>query len=169
LVVVRNASEEAVLDRIDEAARKTAFVVVDLGGTASLMVAQAMRRSDLAAILTQGSEVDATEAAKAIKFLRRQERAYNRAIPFSLLFTRTSPAVRPRTLKAIELEFLETGIPIFAAALLSAMRSVPSFRLRQRFTRCKRTRLQICLPLSRTLRNFVAEVIGLIDKGKAAT
>jgi chromosome partitioning protein len=117
LVVVSGVTEETLIDAIEDAARKTAFVIVDLEGTASLMVAQAMSRSDLVIVPTKGSALDATEAIKAIKFIRRQERGYNRSIPFALLFTQTNPAVRPRTLKSIEAEMAEQGVPMFGTAL----------------------------------------------------
>ena len=74
LTVVSSVTEETLIDAIDDAARKTAFVIVDLEGTASLMVAQAMSRADLVIIPTKGSELDAIEAVKAIKFIGRQER-----------------------------------------------------------------------------------------------
>lgn len=117
LSVVSGVTEETLIDAIDEAARRTAFVIVDLEGTASLMVAQAMSRADLVIIPTKGSELDAIEAIKVIKFIRRQERAYNKAIPFAVLFTQTNPAVRPRTLKSLENDLLTQGIPLFSTAL----------------------------------------------------
>ena len=64
LTVVSGITEETLIDSIDIAARKTAFVIVDLEGTASLMVAQAMSRADLVVIPTKGSELDAIEAIK---------------------------------------------------------------------------------------------------------
>jgi len=42
---------------IDDAARKTAFVVVDLEGAASLMVAQAMSRADLVIIYPDSAKI----------------------------------------------------------------------------------------------------------------
>src|SRR3954453_12454610 len=42
LTVISEVTEETLIDSIDSAARKTSFVIVDLEGTASLMVAQAM-------------------------------------------------------------------------------------------------------------------------------
>ncbi len=117
LVVVSDVTEETLIDAIEDAARKTAFVIVDLEGTASLMVAQAMSRSDLVIVPTKGSALDATEAIKAIKFIRRQEKGYSRRIPFALLFTQTNPAVRPRTLKSIEAEMVEQGVPMLGTAL----------------------------------------------------
>src|ERR1700750_1943062 len=47
LIVIGGVTEETLIDTIDEAARKTTFVIIDLEGTASLMVAQAMSRTDL--------------------------------------------------------------------------------------------------------------------------
>src|ERR1700712_2747840 len=86
LTVVGDVTEDTLIDAIESAARKTAFVIVDLEGTANLMVAQAMSRSDLVIIPTKGSTLDAMEAIKAIKFIKLQERGYNRRIPFVLLF-----------------------------------------------------------------------------------
>lgn len=117
LTVISDVTEDTLIDSIESASRKTAFVIVDLEGTASLMVAQAMSRADLVIIPTKGSALDALEAIKAIKFIRLQERGYKRNIPFALLFTQTNPAIRPRTLKSIEGEMLDQGIPMFRTAI----------------------------------------------------
>lgn len=129
LIVISAVTEETLLDAIDDAARKTTFVIVDLEGTASLMVAQAMSRADLVIIPTKGSELDAIEAVKVIKFIGRQEKAYNKTIPFAVLFTQTNPAVRPRTLKSLEQDMLTKGIPLFGTALheRDAFRAIFSF------------------------------------------
>ena len=105
-------TEETVTDAIDEAAQKTAFVIVDLEGTASMMVGYAMSRADLVVIPSQGSQLDAGEAVKAIRLVRSQERAFRRDIPFAVLFTRTSAAIRPRSLQSIAAEFAENDVPV---------------------------------------------------------
>lgn len=129
LTVISDVTEDSLIDAIEAAARKTAFVIVDLEGTASLMVAQAMSRADLVIIPTKGSTLDAMEAIKAIKFIRLQERGYKRTIPFALLFTQTNPAVRPRALKSIEAEMTEQGIPMFGTPIheRDAFRALFSF------------------------------------------
>ena len=129
LTVISDVTEETLIDAIDGAARKTAFVIVDLEGTASLMVAQAMSRADLVIIPTKGSELDAIEAIKVIKFIARQERVYNKPIPYAVLFTQTNPAVRPRTLKSLESDMMQQGIPLFGTALneRDAFRAIFSF------------------------------------------
>ena len=73
VIVIGGVTEETVSEVIDEAAGQTQFVIVDLEGTASVMVAYAMSRSDLVIIPMQGSELDGVEAAKVIGFIRRQE------------------------------------------------------------------------------------------------
>ena len=113
LTVVADISETSIIDEIEIAAQKTPFVVVDLEGTASMMVAYAISRADIVIIPTQGSQLDAAEAAKAIKLIKQQEKAFHKNIPYAILFTRTSSAIRPRTLQHIQNEFHKHGIKAF--------------------------------------------------------
>jgi chromosome partitioning protein len=129
LSVIACTSEDTIIDTIENAATETAFVIVDLEGTASMMVGYAMSRADLVIIPAQGSHLDASEAAKAIKLVRAQERAFARTIRYAVLFTRTSAAIRPRTLQSIEAEFFKNKIPMLAAQLheREAYRAIFSF------------------------------------------
>ena len=113
LTVVADISEKTIIDEIESAAQKTTFVIVDLEGTASMMVAYAISRADLVVIPTQGSQLDAKEAGKAIRLIKQQEKAFNKTIPYSILFTRTSSAIRPRTLQHIQQEFKKHGVRAF--------------------------------------------------------
>lgn len=129
ITVVASVSEATVIDEIEEAARRTPFVIVDLEGTASMTVAYAISRADLVIVPTQGSQLDAAEAAKAIKLIRQQERAFGRSIPYAVLFTRTSAAIRPRTLQHIQDEFAQHGVAGFATQMheREAFRAIFSF------------------------------------------
>jgi chromosome partitioning protein len=117
LSVITTASEDSIIDTIEKAALTTTFVIVDLEGTASMMAGYAMSRADLVIIPAQGSHLDATEAVKAIKLVKGQERAFKRKIPFAVLFTRTSAAIRPRTLQSIEAQFAENKVPMFGTQI----------------------------------------------------
>jgi len=117
LTVVAATSEDSIIEIIEKAALQTTFVIVDLEGTASMMVGYAMSRADLVIIPAQGSHLDATEAVKAIKLVKGQEKAFQRKIPFAILFTRTSAAIRPRTLQSIEAEFRQNKIPMFGCQI----------------------------------------------------
>lgn len=117
LTVVDDATEDSIIEVVEAAALRTTFVIVDLEGTASMMAGYAMSRADLVIIPAQGSHLDATEAVKAIKLVKSQERAFQRKIPFAVLFTRTSPALRPRTLQSIESQLAENRTPMFGAQI----------------------------------------------------
>jgi chromosome partitioning protein len=129
LTVEANVTEDTVIDQIEEGARKSAFVIVDLEGTASVMASYAISRADLVIIPTQGSILDASESAKAIKLVRSQEKAFGRKIPFAVLFTRTSVAIRTRTFQSIEDEFASKDIPMFKTHIheREAYRAIFSF------------------------------------------
>jgi chromosome partitioning protein len=129
LTVIGAVSEETIIDTIEDASAKTAFVVVDLEGTASMTVAYAISRADLVVIPVQGSQLDAAEAAKAIRLIRQQEKAFAREIPYAVLFTRTSTAIKPRTFQHIRSEFSDHGVPAFLTQMheRDAFRAIFSF------------------------------------------
>ena len=129
LTVIAVASEDSIIDIIESEAQKSTFVIVDLEGTASMMAGYAMSRADLVIIPAQGSHLDAKEAVKAIKLVKSQEKAFKKRIPFAVLFTRTSAAIRPRTLQSIEAEFAQNKVPMFGTQIheREAYRAVFSF------------------------------------------
>lgn len=113
ITVIAAVTEDTIIDEIDHAAEKTPFVIVDLEGSANMTVAYAISRADLVIIPTQGSRLDAKEAAKAIKLIKQQEKAFHKKIPFAILFTRTPAAIRSRTLTHTQTEFQTHNIPAF--------------------------------------------------------
>lgn len=129
LTLIDAVTEQNIIRLIDEAARKTAFVIVDLEGTASMMVVYAISRADLVVIPTSASLLDAVEAVSAVQLVQRQEEAFRIRIPSAVLFTRTSAAIRTRTLASIEEELASNGVPIFGVRLheREAFRSIFSF------------------------------------------
>ena len=129
LSVLADVTEDTIIDQIEAASRKSAFVIVDLEGTASLMVGYAISRADLVLIPTQGSPLDAVEAAKAIKLVRNMEKTAGKTVPTAILFTRTSTAIRPRSLQAIEAEFAKGGVKVLQTQMheRDAFRAIFSF------------------------------------------
>ena len=81
LRIESDVTEESIVDLIEAAQETSQFVIVDLEGTASLMVANAVGMSDLVVIPTQGGAMDAKGAAKMIRLIRNQERLARRGIP----------------------------------------------------------------------------------------
>jgi chromosome partitioning protein len=129
LTVLSDATEATIIDDIESAAARVPFVIVDLEGTASMTVAYAISRADLVIIPSQGSQLDAAEAAKAVKLIRQQEKAFGRTLPHAVLFTRTSAAIKPRTLQHIRSEFENHGVPAFETQIheREAFRAIFSF------------------------------------------
>lgn len=113
-----DVTEDSIVDAIEAASREAQFVVVDLEGTASLMVASAIGMADLVVIPTQGSSMDARGGAKTIKLIRNQERMIRRAIPHAVVLTRTSAAVASRSLRNVQEQLREAGIPVFSTAIV---------------------------------------------------
>jgi chromosome partitioning protein len=110
--VVEGVTENTIIDVIDRSARETAFVIVDLEGTASQMAPYAVGRADLVLIPTQGSMLDALEAVKAVKMIQAAEKLVRHTIPAAILVTRTSPAIQPRTLKYVQKQFEDAGVKV---------------------------------------------------------
>jgi chromosome partitioning protein len=117
LTVVGDVTEDTIFDQIEAASAASVFAVVDLEGTASLMVSYAISRADFVIIPVQGSQLDAKQAARQMKLIRAQERMAGRAIPFSMLMTRTNPAITPRTQRHIEQSFAEHAVPVLRTRL----------------------------------------------------
>jgi len=117
ITVLQATSETTILDEIDNAAAKTGFVLVDLEGTASMMVGLAISSADLVIIPVQGSMLDAEQAITAANVVRQQARAARRHIPYYVLWTRTNPLIKPREFRAIEQGVIENNIPCFSKHL----------------------------------------------------
>ena len=118
IAIVSDVTEDSIVDQIEESAAKAQFVIVDLEGTASLMVANAIGMSDLVIIPTQGSSMDAKGAAKTIRLIRNQARMARRDIPHAVLLTRTSAAVASRAIRNVRDQLDQAGIPVFKTSLV---------------------------------------------------
>jgi chromosome partitioning protein len=118
VTIVSDVTEDSIVDQIEEAAAEAQFVVVDLEGTASLMVANAIGMSDLVIIPTQGASMDAKGAAKTIRLIRNQARMARRDIPHAVLLTRTSAAVASRALRNVRDQLDKAGIAVFRTSIV---------------------------------------------------
>ncbi|WNC95583.1 ParA family protein (plasmid) [Paraburkholderia sp. FT54] len=117
LTVVSNADEENMIDVIEEAASRTPFVLVDLEGTAAKIVLLAVSQADLVIVPTQGSQLDAAQASRALRVIKQQEKMSRRAVPYGVLITRTNPVIRTRTTSHLANAFREASINLFETEL----------------------------------------------------
>src|SRR5579863_9852146 len=117
LTIVSYADEDTIIERIEDAAAKTPFVIVDLEGTASKIALYAITQADFVVIPTQGSQLDANEASRAIRVVMQSEKMTRKALPFAVLLTRTSATIRARGLAHIQKTMTEAGIPVLETEL----------------------------------------------------
>ena len=129
LSVIGDVGEETIVDAIEEAQGRAAFVIVDLEGAANLMVGYAISMADFVVIPVQGSQLDAKPAARQIRLIAAQERISSASIPFAVLLTRVSPAIQPKTQRHIEDRFRELAVPVLNTRLYDreAFRAIFSF------------------------------------------
>jgi chromosome partitioning protein len=130
LSIVSDANEETIIERIEDAASKTPFVVVDLEGTASKIVIYAISQADFVIIPAQGSQLDATEASRAIRVVLQSGKMTGKAKPYAVLLTRTNPSIRTRTQAHIQNGLVGAGIPVLETELneRDAFKAVFSFQ-----------------------------------------
>jgi chromosome partitioning protein len=130
LSIVSDANEDTIIERIEDAASKTPFVIVDLEGTASKIVIYAISQADYVIIPTQGSQLDANEASRAIRVVLQSQKMTKTSKPYSVLLTRTSPSIRTRGLAHIQNGLIGAGIPVLETELneRDAFKAVFSFQ-----------------------------------------
>ena len=116
--IIGDVTEDTIVDQLDEAAQTSAFVIVDLEGTASLMVANAIGMSDLVLVPIQGSSMDARGGAKTVRLIRNQERLARRPILYSVVLTRTSAAITSRALRNVQEQLSASGIEVTQTAIV---------------------------------------------------
>lgn len=116
--IISDVTEDTIVDVIEREAAQAQFVIVDLEGTASLMVANAIGMSDFVTIPLQGSSMDARGGAKVLKLIASQAKMARRAIPYAVVLTRTNAAMKSRSLKNVTGELEEAGIPVFETAIV---------------------------------------------------
>ncbi|MGA0617590.1 division plane positioning ATPase MipZ [Paracoccus sp. KR1-242] len=118
LRIISDVTEDTIVDVIEREAAQAQFVIVDLEGTASLMVANAIGMSDFVTIPLQGSSMDAKGGAKVLRLITSQAKMARRTIPHAVVLTRTSAAVKSRSLRNVTSELEEAGIPVFDTTIV---------------------------------------------------
>ena len=118
LRVIKSPTEETIIDEIRKASEDSQFVIIDLEGTANMLVADALRESDLVLLPMQGSELDAQGASKAQRLVKQQEKAFRRQIPHAFLFTRTKAAFQTKTLRNIQDQLDKVNAFVFQTQII---------------------------------------------------
>jgi chromosome partitioning protein len=172
LTIVSDVNEADIADKIADAAGKTPFVVVDLEGTAATIVAYAIAEADFVIIPTQGSQLDAEQATKALRLIRAHERGIQKhkpeyKLPYAVLFTRTSAAITSRDTKFIRKTFEEAEIPYFETELNERAAFKAMFSFRQPLDKLNPEEVSNIPKAIENAEAFTGEVIERIRSAKA--
>lgn len=114
--VIQSAGERSILDEIDEAASKAAFVIIDLEGSASRLASFAIGESDLVVVPSGEEQQDADAAVDTLAEVSREGRSRGKSIPAAVLLCRTNAAVKSRLEKFIQAQ-LKSAAPVFETQL----------------------------------------------------
>jgi len=81
-------------------------------------------------IPTQGSQLDANEASRAIRVVLQSAKMTGKLKPFAVLLTRTSSSIRTRGLAHIQNGLIKAGIPVLETELneRDAFKAIFSFQ-----------------------------------------
>jgi chromosome partitioning protein len=172
LAVVSHADEENMIDVIEEAATRTPFVIVDLEGTAAKIVLLAVSQADLVIVPTQGSQLDAAQASRALRVIKQQEKMSRRAVPYGVLITRTNPTIRTRTSGHLMNTFREAGIAMLETELHEREAFKALFAFNQPLSHLDPKDVSNIDKAIANAEAYAAEVIGMLrasqEKGAAA-
>lgn len=169
ITIMSEVNQENILDRIEQASSEAPFVVVDCEGTASLTVAYAIGASDLVVVPTQGSQLDAKQAAKALSLIKNTERQSRRPIPHAVLLTRTNPIIKPRTLSSIHEQLREHGVNLFNTQMHEREAFKAMFSFGGTLETLDPKQVSNIDKAILNARDFTTEVVELLKAGQGAT
>jgi len=122
LEVIGGVKESNLMETVERLDHQ--FVIIDLEGTASLLVSRAIALSDFVIVPLQASAVDVRQAGKAIRTIRDEEKVVqrydpNRRIPYKVLLTRTPAPGAPVSgvQRQLEAELASVNIPRFRTTI----------------------------------------------------
>jgi chromosome partitioning protein len=122
LSVETYVSSSTIQKIVHERRREWDFVIIDLPGIQSPLLASAVGLSDHVIIPIQGSSMDAQGGAQVLDLLRYLDRKAGIQIPHSVVLSRVNPAITTRSMSAVkqllaaqQINVLETPIAERAA------------------------------------------------------
>ncbi len=89
------------------------FVIIDLPGLQSPLLASAVGLSDHVIVPIQGSSMDAQGGAQVLDLLRYLDRKAGIRIPHSVVLSRVNPAITTRSMQAVKRLLSEQDIRVF--------------------------------------------------------
>lgn len=118
IAIVDQVSAGSIASVIAEERDHYDYIIVDLEGTVSPLVASALAASDLVLIPIQGCAMDAKGGGKILDLVAGLERSERRTIRHSVILTRINAAVTTRALRAVQDHLIANRIDVLSTAIV---------------------------------------------------
>lgn len=110
-ITVAHADSQTIHEAIQTGQNEAEIVLVDVEGSANMVVLLAIGQSDYVIIPSQPSAADVEEAVATVSVLQSAEKMAKRSIPFGILWTRV-PIIMSRETGALFDQIREAGLPV---------------------------------------------------------
>jgi chromosome partitioning protein len=111
-ITVVAADSKIISDTIQRAQNEAEIVLVDVEGSANMIVLLAIGQSDFVVIPTQPSAADVEEAVLTVGVVQSAEKIAKRVIPFGILWTRVPTQILSRETSSLFAQINEAGFPV---------------------------------------------------------
>ena len=115
--VVGSVNENNILETIEAAAARSAFVIVDVEGSANVALTYALSSADLVLVPVQGKQLDANQAGRVVKLIERQSAILRRDIAYRIVFSRMS-SLRPKEEAHVRDDLAARGMPMLDVQMI---------------------------------------------------
>jgi chromosome partitioning protein len=116
--VVSDVTEETIEKTVKALKKKSDYIVVDLPGGLTPLLAKAIGMSDHVFVPVQGCAMDAVGGAQVLEILRELSARCDIRIPHSVVLTRVSSLITTRALTAVKSMLAEQQVHVLDTALI---------------------------------------------------
>jgi chromosome partitioning protein len=118
LTLVSNVTEETIEQEVKALKKKTDYVLVDVAGGVTPLLAKAIGLADRVMIPVQGCAMDAAGGAQVLDILKALDADCGIRIPHSVVLTRISSIITTRALLAVKALLAEQQVHVMGTALI---------------------------------------------------
>lgn len=153
---------------IAECRTKSDYVIIDLPGSQSPLLAAALGLSDHVLIPIQGSSMDAQGGAQVLELLNYLDRKANIRIPHSVLLSRVNSLVTTRALQAVKTLLAERHVRVLDTPIIEYAAFRDMFECKTFLHRMDITRISNLEKAIQNAERFADEVEALVPSRAAA-
>jgi chromosome partitioning protein len=118
LTIVSNVTEETIEQDVKALKKKADYVLVDVAGGVTPLLAKAIGLSDRVMIPVQGCAMDALGGAQVLEILKALDTQCAISIPHSVVLTRINSIITTRALTAVKALLAEQQVHVMGTALI---------------------------------------------------